>query len=112
MTEEEIQKRLSDNIRKYRKLKNLTQGELAQATGLSKDAVKSIETGINWPSKTSLSKICNFFDIDVYKLFLPVEDITVYESVPEIRQFLFDNIRGIISDAYNDFQSEIKDSKK
>ena len=106
MTEEDIQKRLSDNIRKYRKLKNLTQGELAQATGLSKDAVKSIETGINWPSKTSLSKICNFFNIDVYKLFLPVEDITVYESVPEIRQFLFDNIKSIISDAYKDFQNE------
>lgn len=111
MTEEEIQKRLSDNIRKYRKLKNLTQGELAQATGLSKDAVKSIETGINWPSKTSLSKICNFFNIDVYKLFLPVEDITVYESVPEIRQFLFDNIKSIISDAYKDFQNE-KENKE
>lgn len=41
MTEDDIQKRLSDNIRKYRKLKNMTQGELAEAAGLSKEAIKA-----------------------------------------------------------------------
>ncbi|MBQ8680603.1 MAG: helix-turn-helix transcriptional regulator [Treponema sp.] len=106
MTETEIQKRLSDNIRKYRKLRNLTQGELADAVGMSKEAIKSIECGINWPSKNSLSKLCNFFGIDIYRFFLPTEDVAIYESVPEIRQFLFDNIKGIISDAYKEFREE------
>ncbi len=109
MTEDDIQKRLSDNIRKYRKLKNMTQGELAKAVGMSKEAIKSIESGINWPSKVSLSKICNFFNIDIYRLFLPTDDIKIFESVPEMRQFLFDNIKGIISDAYKDFQQEKKE---
>lgn len=109
MTDNEIQQRLSDNIRKYRKLKNMTQGELAKAAGLSKEAIKSIESGINWPSKSSLSKLCTFFNLDVYRFFLPAEDIAIYESVPEMRQFLFDNIKGIISDAYKDFQQEKKE---
>ena len=40
--------------------------------------------------------------------FLPTDDIKIFESVPEMRQFLFDNIKGIISDAYKDFQQEKK----
>lgn len=110
MTEDDIQKRLSDNIRKYRKLKNMTQGELAKAVGMSKEAIKSIESGINWPSKSSLSKLCTFFNLDGYRFFLPAEDITIYESVPEIRQYLFDNIKSIIAAAYKDFQNEKKDT--
>lgn len=109
MTDNEIQQRLSDNIRKYRKLKNMTQGELAKAVGMSKEAIKSIESGINWPSKSSLSKLCTLFNLDVYRFFLPAEDIAIYESVPEIRQYLFDNIKGIISDAYKDFKQEKKE---
>ncbi len=41
--------------------------------------------------------------------FLPTDDIKIFESVPEMRQFLFDNIKGIISDAYKDFQQEKKE---
>ena len=41
--------------------------------------------------------------------FLPTDDIKIFESVPEMRQFLFDNIKGIISDAYKDFKQEKKE---
>ena len=41
MTEDDIQKPEKDNIRKYRKLKNMTQGELAKAVGMSKEAIKT-----------------------------------------------------------------------
>lgn len=43
--------------------------------------------------------------------FLPTDDIKIFESVLEMRQFLFDNIKGIISDAYKDFQQEKRVNK-
>lgn len=106
MTDIDIQKRFSDNLRKYRKLKNITQEELANSIGMSKEAIKSLESGINWPSRTTLSKLCSFFKIDIHRFFLPTEDVEIYENVPEIRQYLFKNIKDIISDAYKEFQQE------
>ena len=106
MTDKEIHARISGNLKKYRKLRNLTQAQLADSIGMSKETIKDIDCGQLWPSKATLSKLCDFFGIDVYRFFLPSEDVSIYSSVPEIRQFLFDNIKGIISDAYRDFKSE------
>ena len=47
---------------------------------------------------------------DFSNVSIITEDITIYESVPEIRQYLFDNIKSIIAAAYKDFQNEKKDT--
>ena len=106
MKEEEIHLRISENLKRYRKFKNWNQADLANAAGLSKETINSIECRKIWVSKTTLAKLTDALEIDVYKLFLPTENVSVYESVPEIRQYLFDNIKKIITDAYKDFQNE------
>lgn len=112
MKEAEIQKRVALNIKKYRNLKMYTQRDLSKLTGLSNDSINSIECGRVWPSKKSLEKITEALEIDVYKLFLPTENIAIHEDLPELKEYLFNNIKQVISDAYIDFQKEQNSPKK
>ena len=67
----ELQKLLSDNMKKYRKAKSLTQFELAEKIDLSEESIKRIETLKQWPGEKTLAAIAEALDVDVYKLFLP-----------------------------------------
>lgn len=42
MTDKEIHARISDNLKKYRKLRNLPQAQLADSIGMSKESIKGI----------------------------------------------------------------------
>ena len=68
----EIQQRVSENLRKIRKAKKMTQLDLAIKSDLSEAMIKNIELKRSWPSEKTLSQITNALDIDVCKLFLPL----------------------------------------
>lgn len=59
------------NIRKYRKLKNITQAELAEKSNLTHDYIRQIESDkvANTFSVQTLYDICVALDIDPGKLF-------------------------------------------
>lgn len=59
------------NIRKYRKLKNITQAELAEKANLTHDYIRQIESDkvANTFSVQTLYDICVALDIDPGKLF-------------------------------------------
>ena len=63
------------NIRKYRKLKNLTMQELADLAGLSHGYVRDLESfGIEkTPLLETLGKIADALEIDIKQLFDEVE---------------------------------------
>ena len=63
------------NIRKYRKLKNLTMQELAELAGLSHGYVRDLESfGIEkTPLLETLGKIADALEIDIKQLFDEVE---------------------------------------
>lgn len=50
-------------IRKARRMRDLTQEEVAQMAGVSRSLVASIETGISTPSLATLKKIALALDI-------------------------------------------------
>ncbi|PZA08620.1 MULTISPECIES: helix-turn-helix transcriptional regulator [unclassified Meiothermus] len=50
-------------IRKARRMRDLTQEEVAQMAGISRSLVASIETGISTPSLATLKKIALALDI-------------------------------------------------
>jgi len=62
---------LGKNVRRYRQLKGLTQGELAKKVGLTKDTISKIELGKqeNVGSKHLIS-ICRELDISMEELFM------------------------------------------
>jgi len=61
---------LQENIKNYRKSKNISQLRLSVLTGLSKEYITSIECGRRIPSIKSLILIANALKIDIYKFFM------------------------------------------
>lgn len=62
---DKINSDISKNIRKYRKLNNLTQKELSQKVGVSIAAVSNWETGTNSIDIDSLFKVCEVLGVSI-----------------------------------------------
>jgi len=60
--------RIGKRIADYRKLKRLTQSELAEAVGVSKGYIAAIEEGRR-PRIKTLARIAEFLDIKIELLF-------------------------------------------
>jgi putative transcriptional regulator len=61
-------------VRKQRTQREMSQGELAQALGVSRQTVISIESGRYLPSLPLAFAIARFFDLTVDKMFGPDGD--------------------------------------
>lgn len=59
---------LGDNIKKYRDLKGLTQKQLADAIGKSKNVISNWENGLNKPDADMIELLLNILDIDANTL--------------------------------------------
>ena len=70
MTEQELHETLSQNIKKYRKGK-YTQEQLAEKIGVSSQNINDIEGKRRWPRESTLIKIADALEIEVYQLFIP-----------------------------------------
>ena len=78
---------LSSNIKHHRGLRGLSQVKLAEKIGISTNFLADIETGKSWISPLTLIKLANFFEIEVYELFIP-------ENAPDNETKL--KIKGIV----------------
>ncbi|MGM9636520.1 MAG: helix-turn-helix domain-containing protein [Eubacteriales bacterium] len=56
---------ISENIRKYRRERNITQEQMAQAIGISPQSVSKWECGDGYPDITLLPRIANYFGITI-----------------------------------------------
>lgn len=61
--------RIQEVIKKKRLERNLSQEALAEAFGISVQAVSKWETGLSYPDITVLPKICDYFNINMEELF-------------------------------------------
>ena len=64
---------IGDNIRKYRKIKNITQKELGETIGISNTYLSDIETGRTNPSIKTLKKIAKGLEIKYMELLKDTE---------------------------------------
>ena len=60
---------IDNDIRKMRSEKNLTQGELADAVGVSRQTIVAMEKGNYTPSLALALALANYFQISVEELF-------------------------------------------
>lgn len=108
MTNSELRRRFSSNIKRYRKEKKLTQIQLAELAGVANDSIISIENQRLWPSDVAICKIANALNVEVYQLFLPTIDTIILENDSTgLRNNLYDKISQIINDTYNEYLKEI-----
>lgn len=67
---------MRNTIRVERAKQNITQGQLADAIGVSRQTIHAIETGKFAPSVVTALKISKYFDTNVQEIFqLDEEDL-------------------------------------
>ena len=59
---------LADNLKKIRKDNNLSQEQLAEKLGVSRQAVSKWESGISYPEMDKVIQICNIFNLNINEL--------------------------------------------
>jgi transcriptional regulator with XRE-family HTH domain len=75
MTERELRKVLSANIKRYRSRKGLSQLALASKLALSTNFLSDIETGKKWVSPATLVKLAKALSVEAYELLKPEETL-------------------------------------
>ena len=66
---------IAGNVKKYRKLRQLTQENLAELADVSNTYIANIECGQTWISDKTVEKIATALHIEEYMLFIPDEEI-------------------------------------
>ena len=87
---------VAQNIKKYRKIRGLTQEMLAEQAGTSTTHIGMIETSRKFPSITMLEKIAKALDVDTPALFA-TEKIVILPMYSK-------SIERLYQDMSNDFQ--------
>ena len=67
---------IASNVKKYRKLRQLTQENLAEMADVSNTYIANIECGQTWVSDKTLEKIAKALNVEIYLLFVPDETKT------------------------------------
>jgi transcriptional regulator with XRE-family HTH domain len=79
---------VGSRIKQMRKVRNLSQEELAEKTGMSSKYLSSIERGLENPTFDAFLRISRALDIPVYELF----NYSSQQSQKEIKNQLIDLI--------------------
>ena len=102
----EIQNRLGNNIKTIRKIKKLTQFQLAEKANVSEDTIKSLEQGRTWCSDKTLSQITDALEIDVVKLFLPIgtsiKNNNEYNT--HLKSAIAEDVRNYVNEILREFE--------
>lgn len=83
-------KLLGKNIKNLRKMRNLTQLQLAEAIDIDFKYLSRIETGIASPSLKTLEKLSHVLNVDVTQLF----DFSEYKTDDDLKKELIDKINS------------------
>ena len=77
---------IARNVRRFRVMNGLKQGELADKAGLSRNAYRSVETGASEPRTGNLERIANALDVSVFDLV---------REVPKLSSLRFRSRKGL-----------------
>ena len=105
MTERELLKILSGNIKLYRGRYKWTQAELADKINISINFLSDIETGKKWASPTTLVKLAKVFNIKVYELLMPIDILP--DNISNFMQKYTEDIFSAITEVQDIYLSKI-----
>jgi len=77
----DVSKYVGMQIRKYRKMRNMTQKELGQKIGVKHNTISSYESGINEPEQNTLFAIADVLGVSINDLF-PKQNEEITNLIP------------------------------
>jgi transcriptional regulator with XRE-family HTH domain len=101
MTEKELHKVFSENIKKNRTNANWSQVMLAKKAGVSINFINDIESGKKWASPVTLVKLANAFNVQAYELLKPSGLFP--DNLNSIIKKYTDNVHTALEDARTAF---------
>jgi len=102
MTEKDLRAVLSQNIRRFRSYRKLSQADFAEKIDISIPFLSDIENGKKWVSPTTLVKMAEALNIETYELLKP-ESVIPDNAVNILEKYTAD-IYQVFGDALNDIQ--------
>ena len=104
----------SDNLKKIRKDNNLSQEQLAEELGVSRQAISKWESGSSYPEMDKIIQMCNKFNLNIDDLLN--KDITEIKGEEKVKNNInkyVDDFLNFITDTINlfsnmSFKSKIK----
>jgi len=103
MTVKDLRAVLSQNIRRFRGYRRLSQADFAEKIDISIPFLSDIENGKKWVSPATLVKMADALNIEAYELLKP-ETIIPDNAVNILEKYTSDIYR-IFTDALNNIQS-------
>lgn len=85
---DEINNIARNNIKLYRKMRKMTQKELAEALGVTHSSVSAWEIGKNSIDMERLNDICRILDVSLVEILTENEDTDQVEKEEENKQLL------------------------
>jgi len=104
MTKQDLMTLLSRNIKKFRALRRMTQTEFAEKVDISVPFLSTIESGKKWVSPTTLTKLADGLDIQVYELLKPET------ALPDGSADMLEKYTSDIFSAIGETMGDIRDS--
>lgn len=106
MESQELRETLSQNLKKYRKIKGWSQFELAEKAEISEQTVNSIEGLRLWPSDKTLAKMANVLEVEMYRLFVPQKLAMQSESIAELKHAVVKTVENLVHDTLSDWENQ------
>mgnify|MGYP002625106759 CR=1 FL=1 len=96
-----IQECLARNIKQFRKLRHLTQEQLAEKVETSTNYIGTIEIGKKFPSPQMLERIAEALNIDSLQLFQSETKFTIENSIDTelLKKTLLKNISKAVENS-------------
>ncbi|MCL1930307.1 MAG: helix-turn-helix domain-containing protein [Treponema sp.] len=114
MTEKDLRAILSQNIRKLRGYRKLSQADFAEKIDISIPFLSDIENGKKWVSPTTLAKMADAFNIEAYELLRP-ETIIPDNAVNILEKYtadIYQTLGNTLNNIQHKYIKQIKNKKK
>ncbi len=94
-----IRKQFSENFKRIRKSRKLSQEEVAERSNMSLSYISTVETGIANPTLSTAEKLAQGLGVDVQDLFAPLNGKMEAEEMRKRIKYIVDGIdaKGIHS---------------
>lgn len=84
-----------NNLKRYRKLRHITQEQLAERAGTSTTYIGTMEIGQKFPSEQMIEKIAKALDIDSIQLFQTSEAFPAIQDAVNMDGLKKDLVRNV-----------------